>query len=73
MDGCPVCGANLALVGRSHHCRPRKIEPVTVPVSQPEAVTNPEPVANTYRYRDPEARRAYMRDYMRRRRNGIAS
>lgn len=69
-DRCPACGAMYALVGYRHHCVPRvRAEPVpaAVKVAAPKAA----PVAPefpTYRHRDPEKRRAYMRDYMRRKR-----
>jgi hypothetical protein len=59
MELCPLCNKNLALVGRRHNC----------------VANTPIPVANTVangkyaRYKDKEARKAYMRDYMRKKRN----
>jgi hypothetical protein len=78
MSTCPHCAANLALVGRVHRCMAntdmanshvangtsrRKGQPTlesgrTVKVGEPD----------TYRYRDAEKRRAYMRGYMKKRR-----
>jgi hypothetical protein len=67
-DLCPVCGANYALVGRVHRCRP-------VPVANKPAVTNT--VTNKKgaaarqarrRERDPEKYRAYQAELMRKRR-----
>ena len=52
---CPICGANLALVGRVHRCMANKASP------KPPMANN---MANTYRYRDEAKRRAYMRAYM---------
>lgn len=61
---CLKCGANLDLVGFVHNCRPRMAN------APPDMANEAEPVANsTYRYRDVEKRRTYMRDYMRRRRS----
>lgn len=64
---CPDCGKNLALVGKVHRCVPRV-------VSQPDmanvGVSNCH-MANaspTYKYRDPDKRRAYQRDLMRKKR-----
>lgn len=72
---CEVCGANLAIVGRRHRCVPMANIPEDV-ANGDENMANAAPdmanrengVANTYRYRDVEKRRAYMREYMRRRR-----
>jgi hypothetical protein len=55
-NNCERCGANLDLVGRVHRC-----------IERPQ-IEVPQAVAVTYRHRDPETRRAYMRDYMRKRR-----
>lgn len=55
-DRCGKCGAVLALVGRVHRCIER-------PTPEPTVVEK-----STYRHRDPEKRRAYQRDLMRRRR-----
>lgn len=65
MSLCEVCGANLEIVGRRHRCVPMANIPGDVANSDENMANS---VANTYRYRDPEKRRAYMREYMRRRR-----
>ena len=71
-DLCPRCGANLVLVGRVHRCIPRPANvpqaPVVKPASKP--AVKPEtpvvkPKTKQWRERDPEAYRAYMREYMR--------
>ena len=49
-----MAGTNLALVGGAHRRRPQ-------PVEIDDMANTPTPMANTYRYRDPEKRRAYMR------------
>jgi hypothetical protein len=60
-ESCPRCGANLALVGRAHRCVPARPRD-----SLAEGMANvSQPKSATYRYRDPDARRAYMADYMR--------
>lgn len=64
MDLCPDCGANLALVGSRHRCVANKPDMANTPT---EDVANTDR-SSTYRYRDAEKRRAYMRDYMRERR-----
>jgi hypothetical protein len=66
MSRCDRCGANLALVGRMHNCRP-------LVANKPEVVANSAPlVANKQsrhgQYADAEKRKTYMRDYMRKRR-----
>lgn len=69
MEVCFTCGKNLALVGRAHRCG----EPAAVPMANTHADTanGAAPMANsTYRYRDAPMRREYMREYMRRRRQG---
>jgi hypothetical protein len=74
---CDRCGANLALVGKSHRCV-ANVANTRVPVANIMIVT-PQQRADidhaaspTYgRYRDAEARKAYMRDYMRTRRKKI--
>jgi hypothetical protein len=56
---CPHCNKNLALVGLRHNC-----------------VVNNDPVVNTVvnrPYPNTEKRRAYMRDYMRKKRVGAPS
>jgi hypothetical protein len=57
-NNCPRCGKNLALVGIRHNCVANKPEPMA------------NDVANTYRYRDAEKRKAYMREFMRKKRDG---
>jgi hypothetical protein len=59
MANCDQCGANLDLVGRSHLCR--------VSITSPPSASKLT-FSGTYQYRDPEKRREYMRDYMRKRR-----
>ena len=68
---CVRCGANLALVGRMHNCSgallvkgPPPVVPAPVKVVAPPAA---EP-KSSYRYRDPDKWRAYMRGYMAKRR-----
>jgi hypothetical protein len=63
---CPKCGVNIALVGRSHRCIAKQ-EPVAKPIevmAKPVAKQPKDDAACYLRYRDPEARRAYMRTYM---------
>ena len=82
-DWCSICWASLALVGPRHRCVPRakpdwivEAEAKAGAVAKPEkSVAKPtpevaEPVAKHYagRYRDAEKRRAYMREYQRKRR-----
>jgi len=67
---CPKCGANLALVGRLHRCH-------TLGGLKPTpGVSNKPPVSNSvsnnrlgrWRSANQDRYRAYMREYMRRRR-----
>lgn len=65
---CDKCGKNLALVGTRHNCIANTIANTT---SVANIVANkPEIVANEIyaRYRDKDARREYMREYMRKKR-----
>jgi hypothetical protein len=55
-DNCPQCGKNLGLVGRAHNCV------VNIPPTVNTAVNRGE-------YPNTDKRRAYMRDYMRKKRN----
>ena len=55
-DKCPECGALYAMVGRRHLCRGVK----------PVEVVKP---SSTYRSRDAEKRRLYMREFMRKKRS----
>ena len=61
MDRCPGCGASLALVGRAHNCR-----------AVNTAVNKPKSAVNRGKYPNNDHRRAYMRDYMRKRRSSNA-
>jgi hypothetical protein len=63
MRPCKDCGLDLDLVGKSHRCIPRVANTVAVTDDVANTVAN---ATSTYRYRDVERRRAYMRDYMRR-------
>jgi hypothetical protein len=69
-NNCPRCGKNLALVGNSHRCMANKPDPVAnkvdIVANEPIAMAN----TKTYRYRDAEKRKAYMREYMRKKRDG---
>lgn len=68
IERCPVCSGVIALIGIRHNCVPRITGPVPALKSAgaiPQAADEASP---TYRYRDPEVRRAYMRDYMKRKR-----
>ena len=62
-DRCADCGAVYALVGLRHRCVARTVEAVSERV--PSRIDGE---GSTYRYRDAERRRVYMRDYMKRRR-----
>ena len=73
MRACPDCGANLDLVGSRHRCVPKpKTEMRPAVNTKPDVandVANTAAVANaTYRYRDVEKRRAYIKSYMAERR-----
>jgi hypothetical protein len=70
---CPKCGANFALVGRSHRCVANPIYDAANLANKPDEVANADKKlrddASCYmRYRDPAARRAYMKAYMAKRR-----
>lgn len=74
-DNCPKCGSNLALVGRTHRCVANEVanEPDVANVPTKNVANAEVDVANTsdaktYRYRDPEKRRTYMKTYMKKRR-----
>jgi hypothetical protein len=79
---CDACGANLALVGRAHNCRPipavilepRKLDPVrelaggaAVRPGGPQELRQGDG-GGLYKYRDPDKWREYMKGYMRARR-----
>ena len=74
-EGCPVCGADLALVGRVHNCRPRVTNVTNRPVTNAPEKEPVKVAGRVARWREanPEKYRAYMRDYMRRRRDAEAS
>jgi hypothetical protein len=74
---CTLCGANLALIGRAHRCIPRvDAQPVANAIDAGANVANAPPVSAgasvtycyTYRYRDADKRRTYMRELMCKRR-----
>ena len=79
-NNCAVCGANLNMVGRSHRCIPkivRRVEQSNQLTSPGGSAKEPSPVVGdnpvqartiTYKYRDPEKRRAYQRELMRKKR-----
>jgi hypothetical protein len=85
---CAACGANIALVGRVHRCRPQMVDGSLSMTAVERAAIAEATIASgtvvqslradaeaeyrsaadsasTYRYRDPEKRRAYMRNHMR--------
>jgi hypothetical protein len=72
---CHKCGKNLALVGRIHNCTPllramaNNMDNTDV-MANSMANTPLEPILapDAYKYRDPEKRRAYMRELMRKKR-----
>jgi hypothetical protein len=82
IEWCKGCGALASMVGKATHERNCRAGPVTwTRVNPHRPVLRPVPAAKpaddrppgarrrtTYRYRDPDKWRAYMRDYMRRRR-----
>ncbi len=81
-DRCPGCGALYALVGHRHRCAGSSSSPqkgVTVPVEKvPKKIKKPKKEVAVskrgppaYKYRDPDKWRAYMREYMRKRRVGL--
>lgn len=60
-DTCLFCQASLALVGRAHRCVPPVSHAIAPTMDNAAAV----PRSSTYRYRNVEHRKAYMRLYMR--------
>lgn len=81
IDPCKICGRDMAMkgVGRAHYCVPPRVAKMSGVVTKDEPATmanTPPPAENmanaTYRYRDAENRRAYMREYMRARRAALA-
>lgn len=82
-DPCPLCGANINLVGRAHNCTQRIAAAPLGCVANNDVANAAADVVNmanaskapgrnraslTYRYRNPDTRRLYMRDLMRRKR-----
>lgn len=70
---CPLCMANMDLVGRVHNCVPVPKASMTREEIKRHSDRTLERIARgevlgTYRYRDPEKRKTYMREYMRKRR-----
>jgi hypothetical protein len=68
---CPDCGANLALVGRRHNCRPRVSN---APIERRSVSNIDDSVSNRklsplqrWRAANLDRYRSYMRDYMRKR------
>lgn len=73
MDKCNICGANLALVGRIHNCRPQaKATPTPLVANAAPVVVNKVANSRHGQYADKEKRRAYMREYMRKKRTSKA-
>ena len=83
MQQCKQCGANLALVGRTHRCIPRadvvvhkddvvvNTDDVVVNKPKPECSHNTGKPRSADRHKATDRRRAYMRDYMAKRRIGV--
>jgi hypothetical protein len=81
LDPCPRCGVDMKVWGRMHTCRPRSTAVANNSIGD---VANADGMANsvaneprapgrnraspTYRYRNPDKRRACQRDLMRQRR-----
>ena len=81
-DRCPDCGGLYSLIGYRHLCRKRVL------VAKPEAVVKEPEVENPklekrkvktlagapkgYKYRDAEKWKAYMKEYMRKRRAKVS-
>lgn len=70
-DFCPVCGKDKGIVGRAHLCVPldgQALVPVANQPANAQRLAKPaNSVANsasTYRHRDADKRREYMRQYM---------
>jgi hypothetical protein len=66
---CRVCGANTDVVGRAHRCiaRPEPMAKTDMAKTGVAKVDMAKKAGSTYRYRDPEKRRAYQRELMRKR------
>jgi len=80
-DLCSLCGAIRNVEGRVHRCLPLQIAPTASPKADVanelandanDRLANNTPGRNrastTYRFRNPDKRRLYMRDLMRQRR-----
>jgi hypothetical protein len=75
---CAKCGLNIDMVGRSHRCVPKTISPESIVatrsaasarrIATSEAVVAEKLGGASYKHRDADKWRAYMRDYMRARR-----
>jgi hypothetical protein len=65
MNPCKLCGLNLDLVGRTHRCiqRVANASPPANDVANAAAIAMAN-ATSTYKYRDVDKRRAYMRDLM---------
>ena len=64
---CGICGASYNQ-WEGHECKGMANAVNNVANKPADMANNPEHVANTYKYRDADKRRAYMREYMRKRR-----
>jgi hypothetical protein len=80
MANCPKCGLSIALVGRNHSCKPKSkiaaksVSPAAeIEISKSKDKSRQKITGTTYRYRNADARREYMREYMRRRRASYAA
>ena len=81
-DACPLCQANLALVGRTHRCRPQQQQVVREPepgLASPNASSPNDVSPNAHYIRNARWRQnhrdrynAGMRDLMRRKRTNTA-
>ncbi|HEY6019276.1 MAG TPA: hypothetical protein VIY48_05045 [Candidatus Paceibacterota bacterium] len=72
-NNCSICGLNMDFVGRSHRCIPTKHVTAIVNTVHGTDYRAADGTIPTYQYRDPDKRRAYMRELMRKRRNGKTS
>ena len=68
LTNCPECGVSYAMVGRVHRCVPKTAASCLGVSSSGERGPDLEAGlarGSTYRHRDPDKWRAYMKDYMR--------
>jgi hypothetical protein len=63
---CSLCGVDMEVWGRHHNCNPREVMPVSGHAKPKQHKTRPR---GAYKYRDKESRKAYMREFMRNKRN----